>query len=88
MYLNQAEARWLGVCAGLADWLDVPTALVRIIFIICALSWPPLIIGYFLLYFCLDKELTPEKMQNYFNNASTAEHFRKLDYKRAILLLC
>ncbi len=82
--LNQRRARWLGVCAGIADWLDVPVTLVRVVFIICVLSWPTLIIGYFILYFCLDKDITPEKMRNYFANASTAEHFRELDYRKPI----
>ena len=82
--LNQRRARWLGVCAGIADWLDVPVTLVRVVFVICVLSWPTLIIGYFILYFCLDKDITPEKMRNYFANASTAEHFRELDYRKPI----
>lgn len=82
--LNQRDARWLGVCAGIADWLDVPTVLVRIIFVICVISWPTLIVGYFLLYFCLDKDITPDKMRNYFKGDSTAEHFKKLDYRKPI----
>jgi len=82
--LNQRDARWLGVCAGIAEWLDVPTVLVRVIFVICVISWPTLIIGYFLLYFCLDKDITPDKMRSYFKSASTAEHFQKLDYRKPI----
>ncbi len=82
--LNQKDARWLGVCAGIAEWLDIPAVLVRIIFVICVVSWPPLIVGYFLLYFCLDKDITPDKMRNYFKSATTAEHFRALDYRKPI----
>lgn len=82
--LNRRDARWLGVCAGIAEWLDVPTVLVRVIFVICVFSWPTLIIGYFLLYFCLDKDITPDKMRNYFKGATTAEHFRQLDYRKPI----
>jgi phage shock protein C len=74
----------LGVCAGIADWLDIPAALVRVVFIICVLSWPTLILAYFCLYFCLDKDITPEKMRNYFKNAKTADHFRQLDYHKPI----
>jgi len=84
MHLNKTNARWLGVCAGLADWLDVPATLVRVVFIICAISWPTFILGYFLLYFCLDKDITPERMQDYFRNAKTADHFRKLNYRKPI----
>lgn len=82
--LNRRDARWLGVCAGIADWLDVPTVLVRVIFVICVISWPTLIIGYFLLYFCLDKDITPDKMRDYFKSASTAEHLKQLDYRKPI----
>lgn len=82
--LNRRDARWLGVCAGIAEWLDVPTVLVRIIFVICVISWPTLIIGYFLLYFCLDKDITPDKMRNYFKDATTAEHFKQLNYRKPI----
>lgn len=82
--LNRRNARWLGVCAGIANWLDVPIALVRVIFVICVISWPTLIIGYFLLYFCLDKDITPDKMRNYFKSDSTAEHFKQLDYRKPI----
>ena len=82
--LDPQNARWLGVCAGIARWLDVPTVLVRVIFVICVISWPTLIIGYFLLYFCLDKDLTPDKMRDYFKSASTAEHFKELNYRKPI----
>ena len=82
--LNQRDARWLGICAGIANWLDVPIVLVRVIFVICVIFWPTLIIGYFLLYFCLDKDITPDKMRNYFKSDSTAEHFKQLDYRKPI----
>ncbi len=82
--LNREDARWLGVCAGIAEWLDVPIVLVRVIFVVCVISWPTLIIGYFLLYFCLDKDITPDKMRNYFKGASTAEHFKQLNYRKPI----
>lgn len=84
LHLDRENGRFLGVCAGLANWLDVPTIVVRIVFIICVLSWPTLIIGYFILYLCLDKDLTPDKMKDYFANASTAEHFRQLNYRKPI----
>lgn len=82
--LNRRNSCCLGVCSGIADWLDVPAALVRIVFIICALSWPTLIVGYFVLYFFLDKGITTDKMRDYFDNAKTAEHFKRLDYRKPI----
>jgi phage shock protein PspC (stress-responsive transcriptional regulator) len=81
--INRAERRFLGVCAGLADYLDVPVLLVRVIFVITVLTWPTLIIGYFLLYFCLDNNITTEKVQQFFSSGG-ADHFRKLDYRRPI----
>jgi len=84
MHLDRDNGRFLGVLAGIANWLDVPVALVRIVFIICAVAWPPFLIGYFILYFCLDKELTPEKMQEFFSTSSPAEHFRQLDYRKPV----
>lgn len=81
--LNQENARWLGVCAGIADWLDVPTVLVRIIFVFCVISWPTILLAYFLLYFCLDKDISTDKMREYFSG-NTAEHFRRLNYRKPI----
>ena len=82
--INRAERRFLGVCAGLADYLDVPVVLVRIIFIVSVVTWPTLIIGYFILYFCLDNNITTEKVQEFFASGGGSEHFRKLDYRRPI----
>ena len=84
MYLDSENRVWLGVCSGLANWLDIPAAIVRIIFVLCVLAWPPMLIGYVILYFCLDKDFTPDKMRDYFSNAPTAEHFRKLNYRKPI----
>lgn len=84
LQLNPDEARWLGVCAGIADWLDLPIVLIRIVFIICVISWPPLILVYLGLYFCLDRKIRPENMREYFENATTAEHFKNLDYRKPI----
>ncbi len=84
MRLDRENARCLGVCAGIANWLDIPATLVRIVFVICVITWPTVLLGYFILYFCLDKDLTPEKVQDYFSSAPNAEHFRKLNYRKPI----
>lgn len=81
---NKKGARWLGVCAGIADWLDVPATLVRIVFVICVLAWPTLILGYFILYFCLSSDIDPDKMKDYVSKSKVKNHFRKLDYKKPI----
>ena len=82
--LDSDNARWLGVCAGIARWLDLPTALVRVIFVICVISWPTLLIAYVITYFVLDRGITPDSVQDYFRGADTAEHFRKLNYRKPL----
>lgn len=84
LYLDSRNGMWLGVCAGIAKWLDIPAAIVRIVFILCVLAWPPFLLGYFILWFCLDKDFTPEKVRDFFSNTPTAEHFRKLNYRKPI----
>ena len=81
---NTKNARWLGVCAGVADWLDIPATLVRIVFIICVLTWPTLILGYFILYFCLSNDLDTAKVKDFVSNSSIKNHFRNVDYRKPI----
>jgi phage shock protein C len=82
--LNQRDRRFLGVCAGIADYFDVPVVLVRIICVICIISWPPMILVYFGVYFCLDRNITSEKVQDFFNQGMDGEYFRKLNYNRPL----
>ena len=84
MKLNRDDRRWLGVCAGIADWLDIPVTLVRVVFVICVISWPTLIVAYFILYFCLNKDITPDSVREYFSSSKTADHFRRLNYRKPI----
>ena len=84
MYLDTANRFWLGVCAGLANWLDIPAAIVRIVFILCVFAWPGFILGYFVLYFCLEKEWSAGSVRDYIKRAPAAEHFRTLNYRKPI----
>lgn len=84
MRLDRENARFLGVCAGLARWLDVPVSLVRIVFIIATLAWPPMIAGYFIAWFCLDQDFTPTRLRDHFSDSASAEHFRRIDYRKPI----
>ncbi|HCL72161.1 MAG TPA: envelope stress response membrane protein PspC, partial [Gammaproteobacteria bacterium] len=34
MYLDTDNRLWFGVCAGIANWLEIPAAIVRIVFIL------------------------------------------------------
>jgi phage shock protein C len=84
LHRNKENARWLGVCAGVADWLEIPAALVRVIFVICVFAWPTLAIGYFILYFCLSDETDTESLKDYLKNNKTSDHFKKIDYRKPI----
>lgn len=81
---NTRDARWLGVCAGIADWLDVPATLVRIVYVICVLTWPTLILGYFILYFCLSNDLDTKKVKEYVNGSKMKNHFQRVNYRKPI----
>lgn len=82
--LDKENARWLGVCAGIARWLDLPTAVVRVIFVICVISWPTILLAYVIIYFVLDRGITADSAQDYFRGADTAEHFRQLNYRKPL----
>ena len=84
LHRNKENARWLGVCAGVADWLEIPAALVRVIFVICVFAWPTLAIGYFILYFCLSDENDAESLKDYIKNNKTTDHFKKINYRKPI----
>jgi phage shock protein PspC (stress-responsive transcriptional regulator) len=82
--INQDERRFLGVCAGIADYLDMPVVLVRIIFVISILTWPTLIIAYFALYFWLDRNLSTEKVSDWLSGSAPTQHLKNLDYRRPL----
>ena len=82
--LNQEQKRVLGVCAGIADYLDLPVLLVRVIFVVSILTWPTMILAYFCLYFCIDKNITSDKVQDFFRNSNASDHLKNLNYRRPI----
>ena len=49
LYRIPARARIMGVCAGIADYFGINTLIIRVIAIICLISFPvATLIGYFL----------------------------------------
>ncbi len=82
--LKKSNAVWLGVCSGLAQWLDVPAALVRTLFVIGVLLWPSLLLAYFILWFCMDRDLFRDRTWDNLDPSRAAEHFRSLDYRKPI----
>jgi len=81
--LNEERKRFLGVCAGLADYLEVPVLLIRVIVVMACLAWPTLILAYFVTYWWV-KPAAAGKVRTYVSATSTAEHFRSLDYRKPI----
>jgi len=61
--LDRANRKLLGVCGGFARYLDVPAALVRVIYCIACLVSPFLIPVYFVLYWLLEDEQRPARMK-------------------------
>lgn len=83
--LDRRRAWVGGVCAGLANYLNIDIAIVRIVCAIGMLTWWPTIIVYIACYICLS-ESTPSirEFGNNFANSRIARHFKKVDYKKRI----
>lgn len=84
MRVDSDNRLFLGVCAGAAEWLDVPAAVVRIVFVVCVLVWPMVAVGYFAVWFCLDRSANGRKARGFFRRAPNLEHFRTLNYHKPI----
>lgn len=82
--LNRENRRFLGVCAGLADYLEVPTVVIRILTLLACLTWPTLILAYFVCYWWLKQDSQDGKVHSFINDSKTAAHFRNVDYHKAI----
>jgi len=54
--LDRENRKLLGVCGGFARYLEVPAALVRVIYCIACLVSPVLLIVYFVLYWLLQDQ--------------------------------
>ena len=61
--LDRENRKVLGVCGGFARYLDVPSALVRVIYCVACFASPFLIIVYFILYWLLDDEERPARIK-------------------------
>lgn len=61
--LDKENKKFLGVCAGFARYLEVPPALVRVIYVIACIVSPFLILAYLLLYWLLEDEKRPGRIK-------------------------
>lgn len=82
--LNTQKRRFLGVCAGLADYLEVPTVVIRIITLLACLAWPTLILVYFVTYWWLKHEASEDGVHNFIVDSKPGQHFRSVDYRKPI----
>lgn len=61
--LDRANRKLLGVCGGFARYLDLPPALVRVIYCVACLASPFLILIYFVLYWLLTDDERPARIK-------------------------
>jgi phage shock protein C len=83
LQLDRENAKWLGVCAGVANYLEVQPWTVRLIFLGCILfgGWF-LVPMYFIMWYLLDEnsgQLRGKIMDNH-----TVKHFRNVDYRKKL----
>jgi phage shock protein C len=83
LQLDHANKKFLGVCAGIANYLDVKPWSVRLVFIGCCIfgGWF-LIPLYFAVWFLLDDASSPLRSSLADNLA--VKHFRTVDYKKPL----
>ena len=81
--LNKENKKFLGVCAGVADYLEVEPWSVRLVFLVSILfgGWF-LIPIYFIAWFCLDDK--PGAGISDIADSQPFRHFRTVDYKKQL----
>lgn len=81
--LDRTRRKFLGVCAGVAHYLDVEPWTVRLAFLGCVLlgAWF-LVPAYFVVWFLLDDN-TDDTRSALANNLAV-KHFRTVDYKKKV----
>lgn len=81
--LNKEKKKFLGVCAGIADYLEVEPWSVRMVFVVSMFfgGWFlfPL---YFIAWFCLDDK--PGEGLNNIADSQPLKHFRTVDYRKKL----
>lgn len=80
LHLNRANRRLAGVCAGIADYLEVPAFLVRLIYVLSCLAWPTLLIAYPITWWYLKSR--EEQGSDFLARSKVAGHFRRVDYRK------
>jgi phage shock protein C len=83
LHLDRENRKFLGVCAGLANFLEVEPRTVRIVYFICCIfgGWF-LIPLYFIAWFLLDDSSTT--MRNSLTDNMMVNHFKNVDYRKKL----
>jgi phage shock protein PspC (stress-responsive transcriptional regulator) len=83
LQIDKENAKWLGVCAGLANFLEVEAWTVRLVFLGCLFfgGWF-LVPLYFIAWYLLDEQSGQIKESIMQNQA--VRHFRTVDYRKKL----
>lgn len=83
LQLDRDNRKFLGVCAGIANYLEVEVWIVRLVFLGCLIfgGWF-LVPLYFLAWFYLDESSTG--MRTAVTESLAVKHFRTVDYKKKL----
>lgn len=80
--LNRANRRLAGVCAGMADYLEVPAFLVRVIYVLMCMAWAMLILAYPITWWWLKNR--EEHGSDFMSGSKVANHLRRIDYHKQL----
>lgn len=83
LQLDKVNAKWLGVCAGVANFLDVEPWTIRMIFLGCMIfgGWF-LVPMYFIAWYLLDDKSSD--LHSTIMDNQTVKHFRSVDYRKKL----
>jgi phage shock protein C len=83
LHIDRENRKFLGVCAGIANFLEVDPKTVRIVYFIgCIFGGWFLIPLYFIVWFLLDESSTP--MRNSLTDNIMVNHFKNVDYRKKL----
>ena len=71
LYLSSKDEQFAGVCGGIAEWLEIDSTIVRLLFVAIALAGGPGFVLYIVLWIVLPEE--PEAVQATVEKAKNQE---------------
>lgn len=83
LHLDRENRKFLGVCAGVANFLEVQPTTVRIVYFVCCIfgGWF-LVPLYFIAWFLLDE--SSNAMRTSFSDNMLVNHFKNVDYRKKL----